>query len=260
MKFKDFYKRYKVPLWVSLGVIGVFFLWWLISLCLNTTLFPGPEVVLPKFISLLGEIKTYEAIGMTLLRLAASIAISFVLGTLLGVIAGLNEPFRLFIKPFISVFKTIPTAAVIFVIIALIKPVYGPIIIVTLMTFPIIYEATVSGITSIDHNLIDAMKVDNTSTFKSIFKVYLPLSWNYMLLGMVQSIGLGMKVAIMSEILSGSTSANGIGMLIRDANTYAYMDQILAYSLMAIIIIGIVDIAIYFIKKKLKKMTGEKSN
>lgn len=251
-KLKDLYKRFKMPFWTIIGTLGVFLIWYLISLIANTTLLPGPNLVLPQFCIYLTKLETYQAIGLTLLRLLISSLFSGVFGLILGIFAGLFPSFRAFLKPFITVFKTIPTAAVIFVIIALVKPAFGPIIIVFLITFPIMYESVVSGFLSVDQTLIDAAKVDGANKFKTVFKIYLPLSTNYIVLGLVSSIGLGMKVSIMSEILAGSSSSLGLGKLIRDAQLIVDMQSILAYSLMAIIIIGIIDIAIYFAKRKLK--------
>lgn len=251
-KLKDLYKKYLVPFWTIIGIIGVFLFWYLISLLLNTSLFPGPEKVLPQFFIYLGDIETYKAIGWTLLRLLVSSILSGIFGLILGVLAGLYEPFRAFIKPFITVFKTIPTAAVIFIIIALIKPMFGPIIIVFLITFPIMYESVLSGILGVDQNIVNSAKVDGANKIKLVFRIYLPLSLNYIILGLVSSIGLGMKVSIMSEILAGSSSALGLGKLIRDSQLIVDMQSVLAYSLMAIIIIGIIDIGIYIAKKKLK--------
>lgn len=141
----------------------------------------------------------------------------------------------------------------IFIIIALLKPKYAPIIVVFLITFPLIYESVVSGFKNIDPNLVNALKIDGSKTIKSVFEFYLPLSSNYIALGIASSIGLGMKVSIMSEILAGSDSAEGLGKMIRDASTTVDMVSILAYSLIAIFIIGIIDIAIYFAKNKLNK-------
>ncbi len=248
-KFKGLYSEHKILIYSLLGIVGVFLLWWLISLLANTTLLPGPEKVIPLFFTFLGESETYLAVGGTLLRLIIAIALSIIAGLLFGILAGLFENFYLFFKPFVVVLKTIPTAAVIFIIIALLKPKYAPIIVVFLITFPLVYEGVVSGFQNIDPNLINALKIDGSNTFKSVFKFYLPLSSNYIALGIASSVGLGMKVSIMSEILAGSDSAIGLGKLIRDASTIVDMTSILAYSLIAILIIGVTDIAIYFAKK-----------
>lgn len=256
-KIKDLYRKYLIPFWTIIGIGGVFFLWWIIAFLANTTLLPGPQVVVPLFISLMGNGDIYMAVGATLLRLLISVALAFAFGIILGIFGGLYPSFRAFIKPLITVFRTIPTAAVIFVIIALLKPMFAPVIIVFLIIFPIFYESVVSGFINIDKSIVDALKVDGTNTPRAVFKIYLPLSKSYILLGLVSSIGLGMKVAIMSEILAGSDSAEGLGKLIRDASTIADMQSVLAYSLIAIILIGIIDMAMFFLKKYFKKINLE---
>lgn len=248
-----FYKNNRVLIWTIIGTGTLFLLWWIISLLVNSTLFPGPQVVVPEFVAHLGKGDTYLAIGGTLIRLLISIALGFFFGILLGIFGGLSVGFRAFMRPFIIVFRTIPTAAVVFIIVALLKPMFAPTIIVFLIVFPILYESVVSGITNVDQSIVDALKIDGTNVRKAVFKIYLPLSWSYILLGLVSSIGLGMKVGIMSEILAGSDSANGLGKLIRDAATIADMKGVLSYSLIAIILIGLIDIGMYFLKKKLKK-------
>ena len=116
---KTLIKKYRFPIYTSLGVIGVFLVWFIISLILNTTLFPSPFVVIPHFVSLLGVGDTYASIGGTLLRLLISLAISLLAGLSFGVLGGVFERFRIFFKPFIVVLKTIPTAAVIFILLVL---------------------------------------------------------------------------------------------------------------------------------------------
>lgn len=254
-KLKDFYIQHRILIYSLLGIIGVFLIWYLVSLIAKTSLFPGPEAVLPVFFSLFKEATIYRAVGLTLLRLLIAIVLSVILGLLFGIIGGISQNFYTFFKPFVVVLKTIPTAAVIFILIALFKPKYAPIIVVFLITFPLIYENVVAGFNNIDPHLISALKVDGAKPLKAIFKFYLPLSSNYIFLGIASSIGLGMKVSIMSEVLSGSGSIDGLGELIRNANYIVDMQSIMAYSLVAIFIIGIIDVAIYFAKSKIKHTT-----
>lgn len=254
---KSLYSNYRIIIWTILGIGFIFLLWWILSLIVRSTLFPGPQVVIPLFFVLLGNWSTYSALAGTLMRLLLSFVLAFVLGSVLGIIAGLNRSFRSFMRPLIVVLKTIPTAAVILILIALIKPVFAPIIIVFLVIFPIIYESFVSGITNIDDSIIYSLKIDGINRQRGITKVMLPLCKPYILLGIASSIGLGMKVAIMAEILSGSDSVPGIGrMIYQFAVIDVRMDYVLAISIFAIIVIGLLDIVIYYSKKQIKEETA----
>lgn len=253
-KLLNFYQRNRVLIYTIVGIIVLFALWWILALILKTSLFPTPVVVFKRLGELLADSYTYASIGWTLLRLLLATIAGFFLGNAFGIVGGLNENFYNFFRPFIVIFRTIPTATIIYIIIALTRTAYAPVIIVFLIVFPLCYDSMVSGIKSVDEEIVDALKVDGTSLFKAIFKVYIPLSWSYILLGLVSSVGLGMKVCIMSEILAGDNYP-GIGRMIYVFSTTVEMDNIIAVSLVAIVLIGTIDIAIYFAKKKLKAVT-----
>lgn len=257
-KLKRLNDKYRVLIYTLLGVLCLFLFWWLLSLLAKSkgasTLFPGPEVVIPIAFNMLKTKEIYEAIGGTLLRLAFAMLIGISAGLVFGILGGLFKSYRAFIKPFIITLRTIPTASVIFILIVLIEKEFASSIIVFLITFPILYEAVSTGIANIDKSIIDAVKIDGASTFKATFKIYLPLSTPYILLGVIQSLGLGMKVSIMAEILSGShyNDLPGIGQLLYLYSISLEADNILAVSLIAIFLVGLIEIALYFAKKKCK--------
>ena len=126
-------------------------------------------------------------------------------------------------------------------------------LIVFLVMFPIIYEAVINGYESLDKNIVNSIKVDaGLHNMKAILNIKIPNLIPYLLLASFQTLGLGMKVSLMAEVLIGNNSINGLGILIRQAYNFAFVDQIMAYSLHAIVIIGLVDIIMYFLKRYLK--------
>ena len=253
-KIKAAYKKYKALIYIILGIIAFILLWWLLSLTLKTSLLPSPLKVIVSLGPLLADSYTYISIGWTLLRLFTSVVVGFVLGSILGIFGALNKAFYNFMRPFIIVLRTLPTATIIYLIIALSRTVIAPFIIVFLIVFPLCYEALISGIKSIDENIIMALKIDGTKTIRAIYRIYLPLAWPNLILGLVSSLGLGMKVCIMAEILSGD-NIPGLGRMIYLYYMNVDMDNILAISLIAIILIGLTDIAIHYAKKLLQKYT-----
>ena len=251
---KTFYSKYKVLLYSFLGVIGFFLVWLISSLIVNSTLYPTPMVTFATLFGLLGQATTYQGVGMTILSLVISISVSFIVGTFFGVLGGVFEGFRAFFKPFITVLKAVPTAAVVFFLVVFTRPaMFASVIVTSIITFPVIYEAVVSGFMSIDQEILDTLDVDGANFFKRVFKIYIPLSYKHILLGMTQVIGLGMKLTIMSEILVFDNTMITLGSLIYLNYQYAYMPEIFAYSVIAIAIILLTDLGLYFAKKKLKK-------
>lgn len=238
-----------------LGIVLVFLLWWVVSLIANNqALFPNPIKVIEIFFNLLLMGDVYIAIGATLLRLLMSFIISFAIAFILGVIGGLFSWFHTLINPLVIVLRTIPTAAVILIMIVLLKPTFALTLIVFLMMFPILYEAIRGGVANTDDAIKQSLRLEtNLYSPKSIFKVLIPSAMPTISLGIIQSLGLGMKVSIMAEVLVGNPKVEGLGMMIKNYYNDIQMGYVLALSLFGIILIGLLDYLLHLIKKKIQK-------
>jgi NitT/TauT family transport system permease protein len=244
---------YKNIIFTTLGIALVIFLWWILALIINKTLFPGPIKTFNTLGTLIIKESTWAAIGGTLFRLVTAFVLSFVAALIFGILGGISEVFRTIFNPIIVVLRTIPTAAVIFVLIILIKPTYGLLVIDFLLMFPILYEAVVSGVKNVDKTLIDAVKLDaGANTRNGLFKVVIPMAWPYIILGIVQSLGLGMKVSIMSEVLCGDDRIPGLGRMINQAYQETNVPVIFAITVISILLIAILDLSLNFLKRKYK--------
>ena len=237
---------------VVLGCLFVILLWSIISLSLNSSLFPGPIPSFSKLFSFFQTDTFYFALGGTMFRLIVSLGISFVISLLLGILGGISNIFHRFISPLIIAIRTLPVAAVLFILVVILKPQYALYIINCMIMIPIMYEAFRHGINSISPNIFDSVRLDsNLKSKNSIFKIMVPLSSGSIVLGIVQSLGLGMKVSLMSEVIIGSDKIYGLGRLIYKAYVLVDMESIFAISLISIIIIGIFDILVRIIKNKI---------
>ena len=124
-----------------------------------------------------------------------------------------------------------------------------------LVLFPLIYEATLKGFLEIDHNIINSLRLEETKGFSSLFKVLFPLASPYILLSVIQSIGLGLKIEIMAEILMGDNKNIGIGHLINNAynHTFNYID-IYSYALLIVVVYLLIDLVLHILKEKFIKI------
>jgi NitT/TauT family transport system permease protein len=250
----------------SLGFVFLIFLWWLVSYLMHqqdNRLLPYPsEVFLTLNQVLWAEeaVTTWQAIGWTLARLLIGFSLSFLLGGLFGTLAGHYQAFKSFMKPFVVFAKSMPTAAFVLILIGIFYqfrglPPYIPCFLVFLVAFPVIYEAFCSGVENESQDTKDALELDvGRRSLAATVNVIWPDSESYILLAIAQSLGLSMKVSVMSEILTNSSSSQGgIGGLIQTSQSYASMKEIIAYSLIAVLMVLIIDIPLYVIKKNLKK-------
>lgn len=267
---KDMKKKSNIEkiLLIAGGIVFLFLLWWLLSYLFriggNYNL-PDPFAsISAACTALFGEAasKTWISIGWSIARLLLGFVISFSLALLLGTLGGLYPRFKTFLSPFITVIKAIPTIAIVVLLSSLLfgpgyrdKAPFIPVYLVFFVIFPIQYEALLSGFTSLDKEVVDAMKLDKAErSFYSLFKIYYPTSTPYLLLSFAQSLGLGLKVVLMAEITVGDSVGEGLGELIRENSAPILdMENILGYSLIAIALVLVADLSLHMIKKKLRR-------
>lgn len=249
-----------------IGFVFLFLIWYLVSYLLlrsGNSLLPYPHEVFVSLIkvSFYPEMSqtTWTAVGWTLFRLILGFFVSFILGALLGTLGGLFKGFGAFMAPGVTLARSVPTAAVVLVLVGIVYG-YGnlaefiPSCLVLLVAFPLIYEAFRSGIQSESQEVVDALRLDcGARSMNAVVSVYWPDSLPFISLSLIQSLGLSLKVSIMSEIIVSGGVRNGLGTLIRLSKENLEMDKTIAYSLLAVIFIALVDITIHVVKSRLKK-------
>ena len=240
----------------GLGILFVIALWFILSLCfdVNGGIFPSPIATFKEFGTLLSDPYSYKCLGYTFLRMIIGFSISFLFALIVGIFAGNHDSLYMFLKPLMTVIKSIPTVAIVFLLIVLTKPRYAPIFVVVIICFPILYEAVVGGIKRIDKELVQASEVDGADYFKRVLYIKLPLSIPYIIVGIASSFSLSFKIEIMAEVLTGYTK-NGLGSVIHyvQQEDPTNLTGVFAYSLFAIIFMLLITLFEQVIKHVLKK-------
>jgi len=238
------------------GTLFIFLLWWIISLCVNSLVVPSPWPTIALAFEYLKQGYTYVCLGYSLLRMVLGFLIAFVVAFALGIIVNDNDKLYEFFTPLMTFFKSIPTAALVFLFIVAIGAQSAPILVVVLIAIPILYEAIVGGIKSSEREILDSAEVDGANKFKKLFKIQIPLGIPYIIIGMISTFSLSFKIEIMAEVITGYTK-NGLGSLIKGAQMADPTDltPVFAYSLIAVVLMLIVTFAAFAINQKLKKKT-----
>lgn len=237
------------------GILFVLFLWYIISVSqtYGNLVFPSPFETFAKTGELLSGSYIYKCIGMTIARTLIGFGIAFASALLLGLFAGSFPKLKTFLAPLITVLKSAPTAAFVFLFLIISGSKYASIYIVIILAFPILYESVAGGLSSISEEIKNAAKIDSGRFFEIFFKVKLPLSLRYIIVGVASSFALSFKTSIMAEIVAGDTGY-GLGSAITSYRNGepANLVPIFAITLIAITIIILVDLGSFFIKKKFK--------
>lgn len=250
-------------------LIGILYLTSFILKSNKNDVLPYPHEILARVIDLLfikGAKKTWIGVGYTLLRILIGFGVSFILGALLGTIGSLFKLFGNFLSISVAIKRTIPTAAVTIVLLGIFMGPktrdyldYIPCILTFIVAFPLIYESFRNGLDNEETDVIDALRLEAKRTnLRVLFQVRYRDALSFILLGITQSLGLSFKVSIMSEVLTAnSISKPGIGSLIVSENQYGTIENVIAYAVISLLLMAVIDIPLLIVKKKTNQDKSE---
>lgn len=242
----------------ALGIVIICLIYEIFSLIKNDNYyFPGLDKVFIDFFKLLGKGKTYISILNTILNVALAILISFIVGTIFAVIAYRFNGFYKTMRPLMGMLRTMPIIIVINIIWFLFAMKHKNLVLyfsVFSVLFPLIYEAIYQALKSIDRSYIDAYKLYSNLSPLIIVRVYIPLVLESFKSSMINSIGLGIKIALSVEFIIGIKDTLGV-LIQRAINGYSGFSLTYAYLIILVIVSALLEllpIFISFIYKKIK--------
>lgn len=216
----------------------------------NEIILPSVFDILNRFFVLLATQKTYLYILNTLKNLVLSLLFSFVIGMVLGVLAGVFPFVRTFLKPWITIMRSIPLASCLVIIMILAGFSKTPYYVCSIMLIPMIYEGFCQGIMSIDTTLMDVWKLNSRLSALVIFKVHIPLIASYIKTAFFSSVGMGIKVVIMAEYLAGIQ--NTLGSAILPSVSMLDYTSVYAYSIIMVLLVLVLEAVPKFIVRFVK--------
>ncbi len=239
-----------------LGVVLFFLLWYLIYLFTgqNIYVFPGPFTTIKRSFELFADSYLYKCIWGSLYRMLIGFSIASIAAIFLGMIVGNYLKLKHVFNPTMIALRSIPTAAIVFLILHLAGFDNASPYVVAVIVFPMVYEATVSGYQHIDKQVLMAMQLDNNTRLQKNFKIKLPLSMPYIAVGLTTSFALSFKIEIMAETLTSTSESYGLGraIAVEFANQTDGLISTFAYAFVAILIMLIVSLIIFILKKSLR--------
>jgi len=185
------------------GVFAVFLVWVAASAIVgNDLLLPTPWDTAIAFFGIFTRTASLRAIGMTALRLTVAMTAAAVTGLAAGIAAGLIPAIHRFLRPIVTVFRTVPVISVVVIVLIVFGFHSTPYVITFLMVFPILFQGAADGIRRIDPELIEVYKIEDDSIAGGIRHCYLPLIAADIRTALLQAAGLGVKVLVMAEYLA----------------------------------------------------------
>ncbi len=215
-------------------ILTMIVIWYLLYFIINEPLLvPSLTDVLSSAGQILISTDIFNILS-TVYRLFISFMLSAILGITLGFLSAKNGYFEHIQRPYVTILRTIPVLSVIVILFIIFGSHISPYIITFLMIFPLFYQATLEGTKAIDPALIDVLKLNEVHFKESLRYVYIPCLSENLFVTLFQSLGLGIKVLIMSEYLMQVN--HSIGYAIFMARVNLNYSDVYAWTLILILI------------------------
>ena len=233
---KEYFAKRKLNILLSLSAFALMWIIWLIAYysVKNDYVIPSVSDTAESFGKCLISASFWLSFCYTMIRTAFSFVISFLLSTALVALGALFKGFNSFIKPFMSVLRTLPTLAIILILLFWTTPTVAPTVVTILVLFPMIYSQLNAAVEGIDEGIIEMAKVYQIGKREQLSKIYLPLISPAVLSQTGANVSLGIKVMISAEVLAGTYRS--LGGMMQNARFYIDMPRLAALTIIAVLV------------------------
>ena len=192
----------------------------------NGYLLPSFSQTLKAGFELFGDMAFWRRYFATLLRAVFAFLVSFIFAVGFYGIACLRPSFGKFIAPIFSLLRSLPTMAVLLMIILWTSADFAPIVVSCLVLLPMLYSATHGAVTSVDKKLLEMSKVYGVSKKRMIKSLYLPSVFPALSREALSALTFSLKLTVSAEILSNTFQS--LGGQMQMASLYAQTPTVFA--------------------------------
>ncbi len=214
--------------------VGTILLVWLIAYfgVGNDLVVPSISDTFVQIWQLLGEAAFWSAFGGTLWRTLEAFLISFALGIALALLSCVFGPVRAFLAPVVSILRTVPTMAVVLILLLWTSPAVAPVIIAVLVLFPVLYTSMLSSLDEVRGEYGDMATSFCVPKTRQALCMYLPLAAPPVLAQLGAAFSLGLKITVSGEVLSAT--ARSLGSMMQQAQGFLETPRLIALTLLAV--------------------------
>ena len=200
-------------LWSGWGAIAsLFFLmvaWEGASAVYGDLILPDPGTTFSTLYHMLASGTAWPELAITARRAMTGLALALLVGSVLGLAAGVSMTASMMSRPLVTVLLGTPPIA--WLVLAMLW--FGasdgtPVFTVFIACFPMIFMGALQGARTLDHHLKDMAQAFRLTPRLKIFDLYLPHVVSYLFPAFVTALGSSWKVVVMAELLA---SSDGVG-------------------------------------------------
>jgi NitT/TauT family transport system permease protein len=229
-------------LFIGAGILTMLILWQLLSLFFSEYIIASPSATLAALGNLISNGSLWSEFGYSLARLIIGLAIGWIIGVSLGILAGLNKRLQAFLEPMRWAVMTVP--AIIISVLAMLWFGMGSVQVVFmtgLITMPVSYVSTLEGMLAIDVRITEMAAVYKIPSSLRLKEIYFPGIGTAVMSGLTLASGIGVRATILAEFIG---ARNGIGHDLFLSWTFLDTPALFAWILAAFALLGLVEFGI----------------
>ncbi len=245
-------KDFPAYLWSGWGAIASILLfiafWDLGNQLYGNLVLPSPKETFITLYNMLHDEMVWNDMFLTIKRALIGFGISLVIGSTLGLLAGLFVTASMMSRPIVTILVGMPPIA--WIVLAMIW--FGMsdmtvIFTVTVASFPIIFIGALQGTRTLEGDLKEMADSFHLPFHMKLFDLYFPHIFSYIFPSWVSALGMSWKIVVMAELLSAN---DGIGAALAIARSQLDTPTALA---LVVIMIGSLLLIEYVVLEPLKR-------
>jgi len=200
-----------------LSFLIILALWWGLAETTykQTGIIPSPINTLRIISEEVQKDSFFKAINSTLWRSFVSFFIAFFAASVLAALAHFKKFIGEMLDPFIVLCRSMPTMALILILLLAVRSDLLPTVVAFLVVFPLCYENMWTAINETDKKLLVMAKVFKIPKWRQITGIYIPAMLPFVFSSIIAGFGLNIKVVISAEVMG--LPSMSIGYLILSA-------------------------------------------
>lgn len=230
---------------VSVAVIYIL-VWHLASVCIdNRILIAGPVEVLAAIIRIVQTEEFILIIKNSLCNILSGFILALIFSVILAFIAFYCEYIRMLVKPLVHIFKSVPVAS--FIILMLIWMGSEGIAkgISFIIAVPVIYTGVMQGLSDIDKKLLEMAQVYRMSAVKKVYYIYLCQIKEKLKSSAVLALGMCFKAGIAAEVIG--VAKNTLGEQIYLSKIYLSTDELFGWTIIIVLLSYVMELFVKLI-------------
>lgn len=197
--------------WWGVGLMVLLLLLWQASArwWVSSANWPPVTEILWAVVAGLRSGELAQVFGSTLWRVAAGFAAGSLAGVLVGMAMASFRKVDAALRPLVELLRPIPIPAIVPPLILLLGIDHAmKVFVVAFATFFPVLVNTVAGVRAVDGTVVDVARTFQVGRLRTLWRVVLPASLPYILVGLRTSLALALIVSVVAEMIAGS---EGVG-------------------------------------------------